>query len=381
MQLDIHHYSAGFFDSNAEGELVFNQNGEIHSLLPVEQEISQGILPDGSIVRVRSFLPLNSRIYQLLTEGPLGIHWQQPGHPFILQSTVYLNGRTTNKLHISNASANIDHQSVDWQGVHVIVHQQGNHHFKIHYGISRFILSNPAIHQNINLNNLHGQYQLQPVANGQLQLRSSLQLGSSQLGPVTIHRITDAGTMTFPEALYNAIQNQAKQESQDFNPAQMNHVYSQQQHLWMHSPLHFQIKHLVIDAGNGARFSAHLNFATQGLATFHFQPGESPANLAWPAGNDLQVALHISKPMLLQLLVFTETHYGQQMATAEQQLLAKQVVDQLAHNPLFADQNGHFILHIQAQNQQIQINHQTLSKADADILSAVVLFDSIQQNA
>jgi|GEM_PF-3378328 hypothetical protein len=381
LRLEITEYKSGFFHSTAYGEIEFLKNGKIQKLFPVEQKIYQGILPNGGVLHISTFLPVDSKLYKTLTEGPLAIQWENNKRPITLNTTIYVDGKEVNVLNISNASSDIQGHSAEWQGVELSAIKKHKNNYQITYHVEKFSLVDPLHHENISMTNLEGKYHLKPVASDQIQLSADLELGPSQFGSVMIHKISSASELTAPMTLYTALQSQANHDSQNLTPSQMNEFYAKQQNLLMHSPLSYQIKHLSIDAGNGADFTAHLQFSTQSLASLHEQNGGSPMNLSWPTGNQLDVSLHASKPLLQQLLVFTETDYGRQTATPEQQLLAKQVVDQLATNPLFKNDDNNLVLHIRAEHQQLKINHQSLRTAASDLISAVALYDSMQQNS
>ncbi len=381
LRLEIADYKSGFFHSTAHGEIEFLNHGKTQKLFPVEQKIYQGILPNGSVVHISTFLPVDSKLYKTITEGPMAIQWVNNKRPIALSTTIYIDGKEVNVLNISNASSDTQGHSAEWQGVQLSAIKKHEHNYQITYHVEKFSLVDPLHHINISMTNLHGKYHLRPVARDQIQLIADLALGPSQFGSVMIHKISSASELTAPITLYTSLQTQANLDSRNLTPSQIEEFYGKQQNLLMHSPLSYQIKHLSIDADNGAEFTAHLKFSTQSLASLIKQNGVSPMNLSWPAGNKLDVSLHASKPLLQQLLVFTETDYGHQTATPEQQLLAKQVVDQLSTNPLFKNDDNDLALHIRAEHQQLQINHQSLHTAASDLISAVVLYDSMEQNS
>ncbi len=357
----------GIFHSSDRGELVYDENGKEQNLLPVRQEISQGLYPDGSVLRIESFLPTDSKIYQEVAGPDAAVHWADSTRPLLLKTKIEAWGAKQSRLRISGGTIQQGDDAIVWSTLHGhFAENDGTLHSGFHLQQLRWQEDGKTRFQ---LSGLQERYR-EAVSNGQVELHSRMQLGPSLFGPVQIEKVQGQSLLQAPQSVLQDTHAEALGLAEGGLAAPT---------AWQ-GPMQFQVSHFRIDGEDGARLHLQMHFQTQDVATFlkdEQAVAQSPLQSALPAGTSLQLQLRCNPALVQQALLATSSDFGQHPLDAAQRLQVQQIAQAIPQNPLFQSQDGKLVLDLQAQQQSITLNGQPLQQSSKDLASLVLLLASL----
>jgi len=361
--------SPGIFHSSDRGELMYDVNGKEQKLLPIRQEISQGLYPDGSVLRIKSFLPTDSKIYQTVAGPDAPVHWVDSARPLLLQTKIEAWGGKQSQLRISSGTLQSGDDTMVWSTLHGhFVEADGTLHSAFQLRQLRWQEDGKTLMQ---LSGLQEHYQ-EAIRNGQIDLRSRMQLGPSIFGPVQIEKVQGQSLLQAPQGVLQETHAEALGLAEAGLAAPTATAWQ--------GPMRFQVSHLRIDGEDGAQLHLHMQFQTQDLASFLKEEptvAQSPLQTALPAGTSLQLQLRCNPALLQQALLATSSDFGQHPLDAAERLQVQQIAQAIPQNPLFRSQDGKLGLDLQAQQQSITLNGQPLQQSSKELASLVLLLASL----
>jgi hypothetical protein len=357
----------GIFHSSDRGELVYDENGKEQNLLPIRQEISQGLYPDGSMLRIESFLPTDSKIYQEVAGPDAVVHWADSARPLLLQTKIEAWGAKRSLLRVSGGTIQQGDDAIVWSTLHGhFAEDDGTLHSGFHLQQLRWQEDGKT---RLQLGGLHEQYR-EAVSNGQVELHARMQLGPSLFGPVQIEKVQGQSFLQAPQGILQDTHAEALGLAEGGLAAPA---------AWQ-GPMQFQVSHLRIDGEDGVRLHLQMHFETQDLASFlkdEHAVAQSPLQSALPADTSLQLQLRCNPALVQQALLATSSDFGQHPLDANQRLQVQQIAQAIPQNPLFQSQDGKVVLDLQASQQSITLNGQPLQQSSKELASLVLLLASL----